>query len=365
MTKKSENMQKIAKLFNKVGSLNRTNKSILLIIFSLIGITGLVYILMNTNFTEVVDFFSNTTILLISLYIIIQILLMVVLTMRWAVILESQGHKRINLFRLNKYRVAGQAVSFFTPTAKMGGEGIKTKIMSKRESVPYGQALSSVVIDNAVDLTASGVFFFIGTIIVLLSITAGLATKIFLSAVVFLFIALLAIFNYRLFKGKPIMHGLAKKLGLFRMKMVRKVERDIKKFDNYLHDFYCKDKKHFYYAMALSFFSWILMFLEYYIAGRMLGFNFSLWMIFLIVTLVGIAYLIPIPMALGTLEAGQVSAFSILNISASAGIGLSFIVRAKDLLIAFWGVGIISFYGFDPLHSLEKTGFGDKIESKK
>jgi glycosyltransferase 2 family protein len=365
MTKKSENIQKIVKLFNKVGSLNRTNKSIILIIFSLIGIIGLTYILMNTNFSEVVEFFQNTTFLLIALFVIVQILLMAVLTMRWAVILESQGHKRINLFRLNKYRVAGQAVSFFTPTAKMGGEGVKTKLMSKRESVPYSQALSSVVIDNAVDLTASGVFFFIGTIIVLLSITAGLATKIFLSGVVLLFLALLAIFNYRLFKGKPIIYGVAKKLGLFRMKIVRKVERDIMKFDKYLHDFYCKDKKHFYYAMTLSFISWILMFLEYYIAGRMLGFNFSLWMIFLIVTLIGIAYLIPVPMALGTLEAGQISAFSILNISASAGIGLSFIVRAKDLLIAFWGVGIISFYGFDPMHSLEKAGFGDEVELQK
>lgn len=365
MTRKPKKDQKITKLFNKIGSMNRTNKSIALIIFSLIGIGSLTYILMNTNLREVVAFFSNTTGALIVLYVLIQILLMITLTLRWAVILEAQGHKRINLFRLNKYRIAGQAVSFFTPTAKMGGDGIKTKIMSKRESVPYGQALSSVVIDNSIDLTASGFFFFIGTIVVLLSITAGFATKIFLCGIVFLFLTFLGIFNYRLFKGKPIIHGLAKRLGLFKIKFILKLEKDIKKFDNYLHEFYRKDKKHFYYAITLSLVSWIFMFFEYYVAGRMLGFNFSLWMIFLIVTLIGIAYLIPTPMALGTLEAGQLSAFSILNISASAGIGLSFLVRAKDLLIAFWGVGIISFYGFDPLHSLEKAGFGDELESEK
>ena len=83
-------------------------------------------------------------------------------------------------------------------------------------------------------------------------------------------------------------------------------------------------------------------------------------MIFLIVTLVGIAYLLPIPMALGTLEAGQISAFAILSLSTAAAVGMSFIIRAKDMLIAFWGVGILSFYGFDINKSLSKQGIGDE-----
>ncbi len=334
-------------------------------ITSILGLIGITTIILTTNFNEIITFFSSTTPLLVLSFLLIQISLMIVLTCRWATVLKAQGHKKINFYRLNKYRIAGQAVSFFTPTAKMGGEGIKTRIMSKRESLPYSHALSSVVLDNAIDLTTSGFFFFIGSIIVILSINTGLATNIFLGTLLVLFIITLGTFNYRLFKGKTILYGFANKIGLFKLKKLKKLKQEFKKFDEYLHDFYKQDKKYFYQTITLSFLSWILMFLEYYIAGRMLGLNFSLWMIFLIVTLVGIAYLIPVPMALGTLEAGQLSAFAILGISTAAGLGLSFIIRAKDMLIAFWGVGILSFYGFDINKSLQKEGFGDEYDNKK
>lgn len=338
----------------------RSSRSFFLMLTAIIGIVAMVIILASTDFREMADFFKNTTFLFVVLFVLIQISLMIVLTLRWATILVAQGHKNINLFRLNKYRLAGQAVSFFTPAAKLGGEGIKTRIMSRRESLPYSKALSSVVLDNSVDLTASGFFFFVGAVIVISVIKTSSSTKLFLGALVFLFLLSLGFFNYRLFKGKTLIHGLARKLGFFKFKKLRRIESDIKRFDKYLHDFYKKDKKYFFYSMTLSFFSWVLMFLEYYVAGRLLGLNFSVWMIFLIVTLVGVAYLIPVPMALGTLEAGQLSAFSILGISAAAGIGLSFIIRAKDLLIAFIGVGIMSFYGFDINQALEKQGFGDE-----
>lgn len=343
----------------------KTNKSILLMIISIIGLIAMGGILLNTNFTEIITFFSNTTFLLVALFIAVQIALMVVLTTRWAVILRAQGHKNINLFRLNKYRVAGQSVSFFTPVAKIGGEGTKIRLMAKRESLPRVDALSSVVLDNAVDLTASGFFFFIGAIIVIMTIKAELATKIFLGGIMFALLLLLALFNYRLFKGKTLIYGFAQKIGLFKIKKIKRLKKSFKKFDDQLHDLYRKDKKYFFYTMVLSFISWILMFLEYYLAGRMLGINFSLWMIFLIVTLVGIAYLIPVPMALGTLEAGQVSAFVLVGLSAAAGVGMSFIIRAKDMLIALWGVGILSFYGFNINKSLSKPGIGDEDENQE
>lgn len=337
-----------------------TKTSWMLIITSILGLIAVTSILLTTDFREIITFFANTTTILVLLFILIQVLLLLTHTTRWAMILKSQGHKKINLFRLTKYRVAGQAISFFTPTARMGGEGVKTRLMSKRESLPYSKSISSVALDNSIDLTTSGFFFLIGAIIVILTIKTGIATKIFLSTLVILFIAVLAVLNYRLFKGKTMIYGLATKIGLFKIKRINKLKKEFKKFDEYMHDFYKKDRKYFFYTIGLSFLTWILMFLEYYIAGRMLGINFSIWMIFLIVTLVGIAYLLPIPMALGTLEAGQISAFAILSLSTAAAVGMSFIIRAKDMLIAFWGVGILSFYGFDINKSLSKEGIGDE-----
>lgn len=350
-------------LFSVTDFFRRRRKSLILIFSSLVGLLGLFFILVNTDFEALVVFFSNATLGLVFLFIFIQFCLFFVLTLRWAVILKAQGFCNINLFRLNKYRVAGNAVSFCTPTAKIGGDSVKTKLMSEREDIPYSRALSSVMVDNSVDFTTSGLFFFIGALIILFSINVDLVTRFFFGGLILLFVLFLGFFNYRLFRGKSGLFKLATRFGLFKFRFVRSLKKEIRKFDSYYLGFYKNSRKSFFYAVFLSLFSWVLMFFEYYVAGLLLGLNLSVWMIFLIVTLVGIAYLIPIPMALGTLEAGQISAFRLLGINPSAGVGLSFIIRAKDLLLAFWGIGILSFYGFNFTRALEKKGI-DEVEEK-
>jgi uncharacterized membrane protein YbhN (UPF0104 family) len=60
---------------------------------------------------------------------------------------------------------------------------------------------------------------------------------------------------------------------------------------------------------------------------------------------VGLAYIIPVPAAIGVLEVGQLSAFSLLNLSSSLGIAASIVIRAKDSIITLIGLIIISFKG--------------------
>jgi uncharacterized membrane protein YbhN (UPF0104 family) len=88
------------------------------------------------------------------------------------------------------------------------------------------------------------------------------------------------------------------------------------------------------------------MFFEYKFATTLLGINVGVIEIFFIVSFIGMAILFPIPMAIGALEAGQISAFAIIGLQASAGIALAFLVRAKDIVTALIGMILLAFYGF-------------------
>jgi uncharacterized membrane protein YbhN (UPF0104 family) len=106
------------------------------------------------------------------------------------------------------------------------------------------------------------------------------------------------------------------------------------------------------------------MFLEYKIAGLMVGQNLTPLQSFLIFSFVGFAYMIPIPMALGALEASQISAFSIIGISTAAGLALSFLVRVKDMIIAVIGIVILGIQGMDLNTTFKETEYLDKDVEK-
>jgi hypothetical protein len=75
----------------------------------------------------------------------------------------------------------------------------------------------------------------------------------------------------------------------------------------------------------------------------MLNIHVPISIVFIVFSVVGIAFLVPVPMGLGSLEVFQASLFSILGLGSAAGVGLAMITRARDLLWVLVGV-IFSLY---------------------
>ena len=101
------------------------------------------------------------------------------------------------------------------------------------------------------------------------------------------------------------------------------------------------------------------MFFEYKFATMLLGLDIGAVEIFFIVTFIGLAILFPIPMAVGVLEAGQVSAFALIRLNASAGVALAFLVRMKDIIWALIGLVLLATYGFH-VGKVVRKKYGDK-----
>ncbi len=276
-------------------------------------------------------------------YAVFSVLIMITLAYRWSCVLKSMNFK-VGLFNLFMYKVSGFSIGYITPSAQLGGEPMRAYLL-KRHDVPYKNALSSVIIDKTLEFTTNTIFAIIGFIFVILHFT--LSKNMILGLLIGLALASWAIFRfyYLTIKGTGYFTFAMRFWRLNKIKFLQKFEKSIEHVEKELHDFYRNKPKKFAWAVAISFFSWILMFLEYKFALLLLGFDASIPTLFLVISVIGLAYIIPVPAALGVLEGGQTALFALLKIAMGKGLLLAFIVRIRDLAWTFLGISYSLKYG--------------------
>jgi len=321
-----------------------------------LGIVLLIVVLSQFPIGDVFDKFKEAKLIYLLYYLLSVFGILFFATLRWYNILLSQK-VNINFWRLFAYRLVGSAMSYLTPGPKVGGEFFQSAAMRK-EKISFTQRLSSIVIDRTVELSSSGFFFIIGAIVgvAFLPFNLDFGTRAILISVCIVALYLIYLFFKQVFSGKSVFHSLFRMFKLHRFKKLEKYEQKVIDFERYVIDFYSRDRKHFFISIALTFFTWIGMFAEYYFLLKMFGVSASLLSIFMVVSFVGLAYLLPMPMALGTLEAGQVSAFAIIQASTAIGIGVALIIRAKDIILSLIGVFFMGMYGI----KVDNTGKEEK-----
>ncbi|MGV8150348.1 MAG: lysylphosphatidylglycerol synthase transmembrane domain-containing protein [Candidatus Woesearchaeota archaeon] len=331
------------------------------IIFIAVGIVGLFFILREHSLKEIFDTYRNFDPLMLLFYIIAVVAIFTVLTWRWDVILKSRNIN-IPFRKLFIYRVIGTSINFLTPGPRVGGEPTQATLMTKHD-VKFTEGLTTIMIDKIIDTTTSGLLFIIGVLLVGIKYSYSTELKMILTLFGTIFIVLVVLFYYRMLTNRHFF------LRIFQMFHLNKVqnkfwlnaEKKIEEIELMMIEFYKHNNKAFLKTLGISIFSWIIMFFEYKFATQLLGINVGVIEIFFIVSFIGMALLFPIPMAIGALEAGQISAFALIGLQANAGIALAFLVRMKDILTAIIGMVLLAFYGFH-IPKVVKKKYGDKKE---
>ena len=316
-------------------------------------------ILKNHSLKDIFQMYSNFNAYILILYIIAVVSIMVVLTWRWDLILRSRNIK-VPFKKLLIYRIIGTSINFLTPGPRVGGEPTQASLLTKHK-VDFTEGLSTIMIDKIIDTTTSGLLFIIGVVLVGLKYTFPRNTELALTLGGVVFLAIVTLFYYRMLTSQ---HFFLKIFHFFRLdkiknKFWKKLEKSIEKIELTMIDFYKMNKKAFVVSLLISIFTWVLMFFEYKFATMLLGLDIGAVEIFFIVTFIGLAILFPIPMAVGVLEAGQVSAFALIRLNASAGVALAFLVRMKDIIWALIGLVLLATYGFH-VGKVVRKKYGDK-----
>lgn len=312
-------------------------------IFIIIGVLLLYFVYQQFPIATVLDTFARAEVFPLILFICTSIAIMSLHTWRWNVILKTRNHS-VPFHKLFTYKIVGFGISFITPFAKVGGEPLRAMLLS-RHKISFDKAMSSVVIDKIIDLSTTGLVFSIAAFISINFIPLPQNMKIVLIIISVMFIIIVANMYYQLLRNKRMVMRIFKVLRLHKIKKIKPLEKTLIDFDRRLIYFHKKQRKAFYKAVGISTGAWLLMFVEYKAVLWMFGYDLGLIQLFAIITIMGAAYVFPIPLALGVFEFGQAQTFSLLGLKAAAGVALSLIIRARDLLWTIIAIFILAYHG--------------------
>lgn len=285
------------------------------------------------------------------LLVLVNVAVLVTFSLRWWLLLAAQGYA-LPYLSLMGYRLATFAVSYFTPGPHFGGEPLQVYLVTARHGVPVSASLAAVVIDKILEMLANFAFLSAGILVALrqqawigLDETQLVGASLLLLAAPLALLAALAL-GWRPLTG--LVRGAGRAWSRFGQAAGRPV-RDLTQTRFYatLADSetqsitLCRNHpRTMFLAVAVSGLSWVAMIGEFWLMTDVLGLGLTLPQAITAMTAARMAILLPLPAGLGALEASQVLAMRGLGLPAAAGISLSLLIRARDVLLGLLGLGL-------------------------
>lgn len=281
----------------------------------------------------------------LTLLVALNGLVLLTLNGRWWIILRGQG-RRIPFFTLLGYRLAAFGVSYFTPGPHFGGEPVQVALLERRHGVGRTTAVAGVALDKSLELLVNFLFLTLGVILLLQQrLFGGLVgeeTAVFatlLLAFPFAFLGATWAGWYPVSRGVglvgrfPWWPGRGRWEGRFARLLdgLRDSERQATEFCQ-------RAPASLAAALLVSLLSWLLLIAEYGLMLRFLGLELTAVQTIALLTAARIAYLLPLPGGLGTLEASQVFTLGLMGLDPAAGLSAVLLIRARDVALGLFGL---------------------------
>jgi len=276
------------------------------------------------------------------LYLGVSVISFVFIVWRWKAILDGYG-SFIGFWSLLKIQLAGFAVSFVTPSARYGGEPLRIYMLKKDHGVDYKTGTVSVILDKYIEYLGALVFGIIGLVLLLFTPSIPVDIKWVLFVLLAVSVVGMAFIYHRFVAEKGFFYPL---FNLFlSKKRIAKMSNTLKDVDTKMSHFMIHQKKAFFLSFIFYILSAITYITEFQFLLLAIGVSTTLLERILMVIVVGVASLIPSPMALGSMEAGQAGLFKMIKGNAGIGIFLSLAEKVKMIIVSAIGFLIIMISG--------------------
>ena len=335
---------------------NKMSKQIKKVIFGLgtliVGIVLFILTIKYIGIQAIINQFKTIQPTHILFYLMISTTIVIVLIIKWKLILKALGFK-IPFFNLFMYRQMGFSVGYIIPSFYIGGETVRAFFL-KKHKVPLTDAISSVIIDRAVELPMN---FFLACIMFFLVVHTLNLPKLLLiiSAIIMAILILIGLaFYYKMYQKEYFFTYIFEILKLDRIKKLLKFKKKIMETETNLIKFFNHRKKFFIISLLISCLLWFLMILEFKTALMIVGYNASLAQIYLVVTMTGFAMLFPIPASIGVLELSQIGISILVGIPPAVAVALSLLVRTRDFMWIVSGIIFYIYHGTSYIRTITK-----------
>jgi uncharacterized protein (TIRG00374 family) len=260
------------------------------------------------------------------------------ITLRWWIILRAT-HKTISYLPLVLIRIAVFGISYFTLGPQIGGEPLQVLYLQRKYQMTYTRATSTVIMDKLLEFLANFFLLVTGlTAILQVGILSTNARQPLVSLVPMAAILLWPFLHIALMVRGIYPVGAALRAAFSRlgnpkwMRFIIASER--------MAGMFCKrNPRALWMATGVSLLAGAGMITEYLLITSFLGIHLHSWQTVAAWTTSWLAFLVPLPGGLGSLEASQVFTLGAFGISAAMAIGVTLLIRARDLLIG--GLGLL------------------------
>ncbi|MCU0489302.1 MAG: flippase-like domain-containing protein [Anaerolineales bacterium] len=295
---------------------------------------------------------STLTALEILILLVVNAAILLLFSARWWLILHAFSY-RIPYYQLSIYRIAGFAISYFTPGTQFGGEPLQVYLATSRHGVPASTSTAAVALDKLFELCANFTFLAAGVLFIASSgLLPGLASpQLVLWAGAFLALPLL--YFWSLSAGRRPFSALVQRLPgrLWTQRWLKAVPSLVVATESQIARFFQNHLATAVAALAISGLVWLAMLFEYRLMTAFLGANLNLPQAIAGFTATRLAFLTPLPGGVGLLETSQALALQAFGFSQAAGLSLSLLIRSRDILIGLFGLWLGAQAGWKPTRS--------------
>ena len=308
-----------------------------IVIYSILALL-LWWALRTVPFIDIWDALRQLKLWQLGVLLGLNILVLVAMTARWWVILDAEN-PGIPFLQLVRYRLAVFGLSYFTPGPQVGGEPLQVIYLQRDHGVSLARATAAVIMDKLLEFLANFILLGIG---LTAAIRVGLITRGSTQALGSL-IPLAAILLWPLihlvllYRGKYPLSTLARAAlsSTKKQKWIRLVVVS----ERMAGGFTRRHPRALLAALGFSLLAWAGMAAEYFMMAGFLQAQLTAEQTLAALTAALFAFLMPLPGGLGALEASQVYVMTAFGHTAAIGIGISLLMRARDILNG--GLGLL------------------------
>lgn len=288
----------------------------------------------------------------------------------WSIVRVIDSQARLTLVEIFFYRLGSFGISFFTPGPQFGGEPVQVDLLYRRNKVPVQAALSSVYLDRLLDLLTNFTFLALGIVVIGVNQLSHVDDWVWILLPVVSILVLPSGHLVALAWGKYPVSSLLNRISKrFSHPWIARSQQVVLQAESDLARLCRTQIKNLLWWIVLSVMIWCFMIFEYWLTLVFLGASPTFLQTIYALTAGRLALLTPLPGGLGILETSQVLASQILGWGSQVGLALSAVIRARDLLFALTGLGLVLWYyrnlrplkglpaqKFRPNHADEHTG---------
>lgn len=258
---------------------------------------------------------------------------------RWQLICKLLNAP-VSLLKLLLIRQAGQAISFITPGPQFGGEPLQVYWLYQRCQLAIHSALLALGLDRLFELVVNFSVLIIAVLLLMLSPSAEANNWQNILLVLSLLLSALAAIVWLLIKQPHRLLGWLKPL-TSRWQQHPKLQHLDSHWQSLSRDLSTavnQQKPALLQALLLSLLGWTGLLAELALLLSFFDLALDFWEFLLILVAMRLAFLLPLPVGIGSLEAALLWAFHFLNLPNEAVLGLIALMRLRDVLVLISGL---------------------------